>query len=92
MHSYGDGRTGMAAFCDTCGGQITEGDGYVVWMGDRPDDDWRVIHQNRCDPLDGEIARYDCSMPLGNEIIHLSVSAGIDLEEARENARVLDSM
>jgi hypothetical protein len=80
MHEYESGRTGLAAFCDVCGDQITE-NGYVVWNGTDVSD-WLVIHQARCDP--GR-PRYDMSMPLDVEIVYLANSASVDLDEARES-------
>lgn len=89
MHRYPTGVTGLAAFCDTCGEQITEY-GYVVWNHD-PDthevSEWRVIHAADCD--DG---RFTSSMALDNEIIYLARSANIDLKRAESNTRLLDSI
>lgn len=91
MHRYEDGVTGLAAFCDTCGEQITER-GYVVWRGDPETDrvaEWEVVHQSRCDK--GR-PRFPLSMPLDTEVIYLAHSAGIDLEAALERVRVFDSI
>ena len=77
MHTYGDGRTGLAAFCDTCGRQITD-NGYVVWNEDDTGvTEWRVIHQRICDDN-----RFDMSMPLNVEVVYLANSTGVDLSEA----------
>lgn len=78
MHRYPDGRMGLAAFCDTCGKQITE-HGFVVWTSAVRE--WRVIHQARCDSR-----RFEFSMPLDVEILHLANSAGIDLAETLKDA------
>ena len=87
MHDYGDGRTGLAAFCGVCGKQITE-NGYVLW-----DSDDRgsaiLIHQGRCDPGSDKLGS---SMPLDVELVHLANSASIDLDEAREHAARLSGL
>ena len=89
LHAYDDGRVGLAAFCDTCGEQITE-HGFVIWR--YTDDDcgevaeWRVIHQARCDP-GGTL--WENSMGLEVELVYLANSAGIDLDEARRNMALL---
>jgi hypothetical protein len=90
LHTYPDGRTGFAAFCDVCGEQITEGDGYVVWKGHDDNDqpfDVLIVHQARCDP--GHEPGYHDSMPLDVEIVYLAGSAGVDLAAAIEHARNL---
>ena len=66
MHDYGDGLTGLAAFCDVCG--TNREHGYVVWNGD-DSSDWLVVHQGRCDPGS---PRFDMSMPLDTEIVYLA--------------------
>lgn len=88
MHEYDNGRHGLAAFCDTCGEQITE-HGFVIWNCDNVAD-WRVIHQARCEPprTDG----YDCSMGLDEELVYLANSAGVDLNAARKSVSVLEML
>jgi hypothetical protein len=86
MHRYDDGLTGLAAFCDTCGEQITER-GYIIWNGFDVND-WLVVHQARCDRGHHDRHRYGHSMPLDVEIVHLANSAGVDLEATRERMRV----
>lgn len=81
MHRYENGLDGLAAFCDTCGDQITE-HGFVIWDPDNVAD-WRVIHQARCDP--GREAGYTCSMDLEVEIIYLANSTKSDLTRARKS-------
>ncbi len=81
MHTYPDGRTGLAAFCDTCGEQITE-NGFVVWNEENGEDgwavtEWRTIHQSRCDDM-----RYRNSMPLDAEIVYLANSTGMHIKDA----------
>jgi hypothetical protein len=87
MHDYDNGLTGLAAFCDVCGDQITKNDGYIVWPGDRPTD-FLVIHVGRCDPN----GVYDCSSPLDTEMVYLANSTGIDLAQARKRAALLSSI
>lgn len=82
LHRYPDGRVGLAAFCDTCGKQITER-GFVVWNHDPDTDDvteWRVIHQARCDD-----PRFECSLPLDRNVVYLAHSAGVDLDATRRD-------
>jgi hypothetical protein len=92
MHSYPDGVTGLAAFCDVCGKQITK-NGYVVWK-DRGDDgqpaDVLFIHQAICDP--GHKGGHYNSMPLDAEIVYLANSAGVDLDSARKDIVVFASL
>ena len=83
MHRYPDCLTGLAAFCDVCGEQITK-DGYVVWNS-ADESDCLVVHQGRCDP--GGL-RYGSSMPLEDEILYLANSVGADLERARKTLRL----
>jgi hypothetical protein len=85
LHTYADGRTGLAAFCDVCGEQITE-HGYVVWKYHDDNDqpvDVLIVHQARCDP-GGD---YRMSMPLDVELVYLANSAGVDLNDAAEHVR-----
>lgn len=35
--------------CDSCGGDVTAQDGYVIWNSSGPARDFRIIHQSRCD-------------------------------------------
>jgi hypothetical protein len=85
MHRYPTGQTGLAAFCDICQEQINE-NGYLVWTNDL--EDWLVIHQAKCDPG----RAYPNSMDLAANIVYLANSAGVDLTEAQEHVRTLDSL
>lgn len=87
MHRYGDGREGLAAFCDVCGERI-EQHGYIVWKPDNVEN-WLLIHQGRCDP--GRQLGYENSMPLDVEIIYLANSASVDLKNAQQRAAVMAS-
>lgn len=87
MRRYPDGRTGLAATCDTCGQQITK-NGYIVWNEDAHGvTEERVIHKGRCDDK-----RYSQSMPLDVELVYLANSAGIDLKAAVSNLLLLESI
>jgi len=87
LHTYpDDGRTGLAAFCDVCGEQITE-QGFVVWKDHDDNDqpvDVLIVHQARCDP-GGD---YRSSMALDVEVVYLANSAGIDLDSARRDVEL----
>ena len=92
MHAYPDGRTGLAAFCDTCGDQITE-HGWIIWKYDDDNtsvSDWLIVHQGRCDP--GHPDGYDFSMPFSAEIIYLANSTGVDLKKAQDEAVLFSTL
>lgn len=93
MHEYDDGLTGLAAFCDTCGEQITEHTehGFVIWDPNNVGD-WLVVHQSRCDPGGSGRSQYSHSMGLEAEIVYLANSAGVDLDKARAYVGTLDSI
>lgn len=95
MTRYPDGRTGLAAFCDVCGEQITE-NGYVLWRNDESDEhleEWVVVHQGRCDP--DRCVRpksFPYSMELNVEIIYLANSVDADLEGAIDRAGLFSGL